>query len=143
MGYCYHKTTGQLVCDCCGSAKGTKKRTCPHKVGNLPYCSPPALCPTCYQERGGEKIHDRCKVPAEARRREEDRRWEMLAAGHLERSTAWGDWHDNVPAGLVGVKFVGLKSEEYRLLPEATYNAHQWLHEFADAQPWTNPPLTA
>jgi hypothetical protein len=139
MGYVY-TSNGSLVCDCC-DATTAKKRTCTHRVGALPYCSPPALCDDCYQQQGGPRLHDRCKKPAALARARDLVRRLMLEAGHFERCTAWGDWHESVPTGKVGVRFVGAGGqEEYRLLPEDSYNSHDWLHEFGAAEPWDNPP---
>lgn len=143
MGYLYSRSGG-LVCDSCGDSKGVRKRKCPHTVSGLPYCSPPALCSDCYKQEGGIRIHDKCKEPAAASQREDDEIAAQLAAGAFQRSTAWGDWRANVPEGLVGVKFVGSGgNEEYYLLPDETYNAHRFLHEYSDAVPWENPPVSA
>lgn len=146
MGYCYDSRSGALVCDSCGCSGGVRKRTCPHKVDGLPYCSPPALCKECYKQEGGIRMHDRCKEPAAARQRERYEQQRMLDGGALLVRTAWGSWHDDVPKGFAGVRFEGKDgTSEYRLIPSESYTPPSgvrplYLHEYDDALPWENHP---
>jgi hypothetical protein len=109
----------------------------------LPYCQPPALCPDCWEKHGkGRGVHADCKEGARKSQEREDSRARALAAGRYERRTAWGSWHEAVPDGKTGVAFIGNQGTEYRLLPAAQYNAHDWLDEFpaGSAEPWPNHP---
>jgi hypothetical protein len=151
MGYSYCARTNRLCCDACGAADGnTRKRTCPHKVtyavggrmggGSLPYCSPSALCASCYTKHKAT-LHEGCKAGAARSNAKEQEKAVRFAAGEYERRTAWGSWHAMVPAGMVGVCFVNAsRAEEYRLLPEATYADGDWLSQYPDAQPWEVHP---
>lgn len=141
MGYSYCARTGRLDCDGCGAATGTtRKRTCPYRVeyaegGSLPYCQPAALCSTCYIKHK-PTLHARCKDGAAEANRRELTRAARLTAGDYERRTAWGDWHETVPAGLIGLRFVNRAGhEEYRLV-DAGRDRANWLSEYGDAQPW-------
>lgn len=136
MGYCYCARTGRLACDACGAANGkTRKRTCPHRVhyaegGSLPYCQPAALCPDCYAKHK-PTLHDGCKDAAARETQRQQDRAAMLDAGQFERKTAWGDWHELVPSGHVGVRFVNRAGQErYRLLTDEQYKAvGDWLSD--------------
>lgn len=107
---------GRVCCDACGNAGGVRKRTCPYFVilaadrsisrTNIRWCSPPKLCSGCYTKAGGnKKLHTPC---AEASRRDqvlEDAKHERLAAGDYYVTSAEGDWHEEVPAGMTRVTF--------------------------------------
>jgi hypothetical protein len=110
MGYCY-TNAGALCCDRCDRSGGVRKRTCPHKVGGLPYCYPMALCQECY-EAVKDKLHVNCKERAAARQAEEDAKLTTLKTGAFERGAAWGDWHEMVPKGMVGVVFRDINRKE-------------------------------
>jgi hypothetical protein len=146
VGYCYSR--GRLCCDACGIT-GARKRTCPHRVhypegGSLPYCQAPALCGTCYDQRRGV-LHEECAAGAAAQNDWHRERGRRLDAGEFEVRTAWGDWHSRVPAGFVGVRFVGKGgSEVYRLVPAADYNVAErhWLSDYAATQAWADPDHT-
>lgn len=121
MGYSYDARTGKLCCDSCGNIGGVRKRTCPHKVDGMPYCSPSALCSACYAKYR-DTLHDGCAEAAARSQARADEENAALACGsHLWR-TSWGDWHDAVPAGLVGVRFVSETEEVFALISEATYD---------------------
>jgi hypothetical protein len=106
-----------LCCDNCGQTGGVRKRTCPHKVlgdslfsvvpglrGELPYCSPAALCSRCYHAHKAT-LHAGCKEGAARQQAKADQIEEMLESGAYLRTAAWGEWHEKVPAGRVGVAF--------------------------------------
>lgn len=131
MGYSYAKGGG-VCCDSCGGTPA-RKRTCPHKVigstfrmrpavrSALPYCQAPALCSTCYQ-REKATLHADCKEGAERAQRAADKEQCRIDAGEFLRAAAWGDWHEQVPAGKVGVLFVNQdKEERFYLVPSAEY----------------------
>lgn len=147
MGYCYDNA-GRLCCDSCGTAGNVRKNTCPHKVhyadgSSLPYCPPPALCPACLKKHGGTaKIHAGCKEHAARSNAREVENARRYAAGELKRGAAWGDWHEKVPAGMVGVLFNNPSTgqERYKLIEAARYNAHEWLSEFEPLTDWTDHP---
>lgn len=142
MGYCYDNR-GRLACDSCGACGTTRKRTCPHRVqyaegGSLPYCQPAALCSTCYAKHKAT-LHASCAEGAARSNARERERSIKLAGGHFERRTCWGDWHATVPAGYVGVRFVGVTGEAYRLVTAADYEAgaaRDWMENYPNAQPW-------
>lgn len=106
MGYSYG-SRGRC-CDNCGRDGGTRLRTCPHRVEYfdgtraLPYCPAPALCSACYAEHK-PTLHQDCaegaRLSTETNRRIADRK----AAGERQVKAAWGDWHDETPAGMVRV----------------------------------------
>lgn len=115
MGFCYD-IRGRMCCDRCGLSGGVRKRTCKYKVlsdslygprQSLPYCPPPALCSACYRALGGIRIHDGCKEPAAASQADADAIEAVLDSGDLLSTTAFGDWHNEVPAGMVGLRFTG------------------------------------
>ena len=139
MGYCYSRGGG-LVCDCCGTDVEVRKRTCPHKVDGLPYCSAPAMCGDCYKKHGGVRLHDRCKPLAEEQSKIRAKQKAMLESGHLMLKAGWGDWHELVPSGYVGAVFAGLRGEEWRLIPSEVYKKYDWLHEYEGAVPWKVHP---
>lgn len=103
MGYSYainHKTGRQcLACDVCGRAEGTtKKRRCPHN-----YCQATALCDseTCKQ-KWKQHDHATCKKAMEQIEAEKKNIKENHAEDYITLA-AWGDWHEQVPKGYVGV----------------------------------------
>jgi len=126
MGYSYD-ITGKLCCDCCGEVGKVRKRTCPHRVyyaggGSLPYCSPSALCPTCYQKHKAA-LHEGCKERADERTREEAEKAKRLAGGAYETRTVFGDWHEDCPKGWVLVVFTNrCGAEKHCLIPDSFYN---------------------
>jgi hypothetical protein len=137
MGYSYEARTGRLCCDRCGKPGGVRKRSCPYKVlghslngprHTLPYCMPLALCGGCYTAMGGQNgVHgDKCRQAAAASQAEDDAIEAALDAGESFSVAAWGDWETSVPAGQVGLKFVGRDGVKWRLVPEADY-PHQRL----------------
>ena len=139
MGYCY--SGGKLVCDSCGATGSVRKRTCRYRVtyaegGSLPYCSPSALCAVCYTTHK-PTLHANCKAGAVRRTAEETERRQKLDAGELEVRTAWGDWHELVPAGYVGVRFIGMNgSEVYRLILAGEYHGRGYLSEYPNLSAW-------
>lgn len=128
MGYSRDARTGRLCCDGCGTTGGVRKRTCPYKVtcdslrgqrSTVAYCPPPALCPACYEKEGGLRgVHpEGCKTGAAVMQAEADAVEAGLTAGESFVVSAFGDWHEDVPAGLVMVVFRG-RSGESRVLVE-------------------------
>ena len=166
MGYSYGMDARgrftRLACDSCGAADGTtRKRTCRFKVryfegGALPYCPAPALCPACFTKHGGSKgIHgDSCRDGAARSQAREDERGRRRAAGELEVKSAFGDWHETVPKGMTGVRFVGGAptphvinsgtTEAWKLMPAGAYEpgAKPWLSDYAadGLTDWTGHP---
>jgi hypothetical protein len=145
MGYSYDHRH-RLCCDNCGASgveAKTRKRTCTQRVfyaegGSLPYCPAPALCSTCYQKLK-PTLHADCKLGADRSNAREVARKARLAQGSYERRTCWGSWHALVPDGFVGVRFVGLSGEQYRLVTADAYaqgGQGDWLEDYPDAQPW-------
>lgn len=151
MGYSFDGKTGRLCCDSCGASNGkTRKRTCPYKVQyfdgtcSLPYCYPSALCPDCYATHKAT-LHRGCQEGA-AKRTEENRISAERAKTDYKVRTAWGDWHETVPAGFVGVCFQGATGQIYKLIPYAHYNDSTglrklWLSEYPEVHPWIDPDL--
>jgi hypothetical protein len=145
MGYCYSQA-GRLCCDACGNDSGVRKRTCPYKVhysdgtGSLPYCSPSALCATCYTKYK-DTLHTGHKEGAAKRTAEEAARGAKLQAGDLEVKSAWGSWCPTVPTGFTGVFFANpfTKDETYRLLPSADYKGGGFLSDYNDPPIWAGP----
>lgn len=155
MGYCYEASgsgRGRLCCDRCGNAGGVRKRTCPYKMlGSthrsvdgrrhaLPYCYPTALCSPCLTEIGGSKVlHADCRGRAAERQAEADAEQARLDAGELLVGSAFGDWHDRVPTGMVGVLFFGENGDQVDVLvPDHRYHPGKrpWLSDYPEAVPW-------
>lgn len=96
MGHTYTRNpaTGRMVlcCDACGGWPARAKR-CP--VG---YCPGADLCPKCWQADRG--AHADCP-----RLHREYLAEQVEKAAHPTEyaRAAWGDWHEKVPAGMVGV----------------------------------------
>ncbi|QSM01191.1 hypothetical protein SEA_NANOSMITE_167 [Mycobacterium phage Nanosmite] len=151
MGYSFDYA-GRLACDGCGktSADGVRvmRRRCPHKVLSdtlrcarriaMDYCPAPALCGDCYRSHGGKKLHDVCAEPAKAAQAEYDAIEAALDAGEMFVIAAYGSWHDNVPAGKVGVLFSGRDGQTQRLVDEHAYGSrgkNPKLSDF-DTEPW-------
>jgi hypothetical protein len=150
MGYGFgYSNSGRMAlsCDSCGKVGGVRKRKCPYKVSHdgyqLPYCPAPALCSDCYKSHGGLRgVHgDACKQGAAASQAEEDAKQAKLAAGDMQPVSAWGDWQEGVPAGMVGVLYRGLNDAAYYLLPKEAYESRPWFSEVGDfAETWENNP---
>lgn len=149
MGYSYTQSSSgrwALSCDACGKGGGVRKRTCPHKVHYpegyaLPYCYPAALCNACYATRK-TTLHADCREGAAKRNEQETARAARLAAGELEVRSAYGDWHERVPAGFVGVRFEGTgDTEAFRLMLNAEYQPGEkhWLSDYPTTQVWEGP----
>ena len=148
MGYCYGGD-GRLACDACGTVGGVRKRTCPHRVryqngSSLPYCPAPALCREC-NDKHRATLHAKCAAGAAVSQAHEDKRAAILGAGGLLLRAAWGDWHANVPEGLVGCVFQGNGERRYRLLTKQEHERAIWDTPLADldAQPWAGPDAVA
>ncbi len=148
MGYIYRGS--QLCCDSCGTSQEVRKRKCPYMVTDergltLHYCSPSALCNACYAKYGGLRgLHGTdCRDGAKRAQQEYDDRRRGLANGeHIVRS-AWGSWYETVPDEMVGVAFEDADGQRiYRLVPKAQYNPNEreWLSDYPDTLPWTDPP---
>lgn len=148
MGYSYGRSeSGRLVlaCDGCGKLGGVRKRTCPHKVyyaegGSSPYCPAPALCTPCYHVHKGAMHRECAEGAAKATAREVERK-RRLEAGEAELRTCWGSWHETVPAGFVGARYLALGGKEtYVLLPDEpkAETRSLWLSEAVGAVPWEN-----
>lgn len=147
MGHVYD-SSGRLCCDKCGKA-GAKAIRCTFKVDGLPYCYPPDLCDECTKELGGRaKIHEKCKDKAAARQAECDVTRARIESGDSLLSTAWGDWHDKVPEGKVGLRFAGKDSETYILVDSDEHDrlrkeGKMFLSEFESARYlWLDHPDT-
>jgi hypothetical protein len=133
MGYCYERLPSghySLCCDACGAVRA-RRRACPHKVDGLPYCPAPALCKACYQKHK-TTLHAPCEEPARLRQLECDQERKRLSMGEKRVLTAWGDWHETVPKGMVGFRVTG---EVYYLVPKSEYHAG-WLGDYPNAKPW-------
>lgn len=151
MGYSYD-FRGRLACDGCGATGKTRRRKCPHTVlgdslrgprFRLPYCPAPALCPECYAKHGpSKKLHEGCAEGARKSQAEADAIEAQLDAGVMFNTAAWGDWHETVPAGMVGVVFRGRAGEQWSLIPADRYHARRTTTaEVADvAQEWLDHP---
>jgi hypothetical protein len=155
MGYSYrYNERGSLVlaCDNCGQAGGVRKRRCPHKVlassercvdgqrHEIDYCPAPALCDDCYRTLR-PTLHANCAEGARASQGEYDERQRRLEAGELYVLAAWGDWHDEVPSGMVGVLFGGSRwgvAERKMLVREDDYapGKRPWLSDYPTAIAW-------
>lgn len=152
MGYSY-SFDGKLCCDHCGKPGGVRKRKCPHFVltdnarskerARLSYCYPPALCEGCKEEQKAT-LHASCAANAAKSQEQYDAVQARLDSGDKLVLSAWGDWHETVPAGFVGVLFGGPRYEghEYRLIPSGDYDpgTKQFLSEYGDTQTWTQQP---
>ena len=147
MGYCFDYK-GRLVCDDCGAYGSVRKRKCSFKVlGDslhgprhaLPYCYPPALCSECFKKHGGTKgIHAGCRDGAEASQAEADKIERLLDEGDFLPVSAYGDWHEAVPEGKVGVKYRGRSGERYVLLDKADYEGRPVLSS-VNHEDWGGP----
>jgi hypothetical protein len=149
MGYSTDRM-GRLCCDACGQAGNVRKRQCPFKVLTdslrgprvlLHYCSPPALCPECY-EKHKATLHDRCRHGAAASQVEYDLTEAALDAGDAFSVCAWGDWKDGVPKGMVGVCFKSRQGERYCLVPQAEHSGGKPLSAYSEVIDWTDHPGT-
>lgn len=141
---------GRLCCDNCGTSGGVRKRTCPHKVTSdslrgarsaLPYCYPPAVCAPCFTKLGGNRqLHARCKEGAAESQRQYDEIEAQLEAGESLSTTAWGDWHEKVPEGMVGLVFHGRAGKEYRVIAKADYPGRSVALSTSPTRPWVDHP---
>lgn len=133
MGYSYGQNgrgNWVLSCDACGEVGGVRKRTCPYLVTcdssrgarhALPYCPAPALCGSCYK-RERATLHQDCEAGARSAQESYDATQTKIDAGEPVLLAAWGDWHEEVPAGQVGVLFKGHAGEAWYLIPEDEYD---------------------
>lgn len=144
MGYAYGPRG--LCCDRCGEDGSARKRPCPHKVTReaytLPYCPAPALCSTCFAELGGSRgVHgDRCRDGAAAMQLEEDERAARLAAGDWRIAARYGDWHEQVPEGWIGVTYRRGDRERHALVLKGSADARaDWWSELKHREPWFGP----
>jgi hypothetical protein len=148
MGYCYDHRN-RLCCDACGNAGGVRKRICTATVltdslrgprSTLRYCSPPALCPTCYRKRGSAAgIHADCAEYAANAQQEYDAIEAALDAGESLSISAWGSWHPQVPDGMVGLCFASRNGNTYALVYEHEYHNRSVALSTVHATPWTRP----
>lgn len=148
MGYSFgYNDNGRLVrsCDRCGAVGGVRKRTCRFKVTyaegySLPYCYPPALCSDCAKKL--KPLHgESCQVGAAKATAREVERKARLVSGDFEVRSAFGHWHPAVPQAWVGVRFVSLNGDVWKLLPATDYNgAGGWLSEYPTAVDWPEHP---
>jgi hypothetical protein len=150
MSYNYEQRTGRLMCDRCGRpGGGTRRRACPHHVLGpstrtngrdrelLPYCPPPALCGDCVAALGGrEAVHERCRIQAAHAQAAADAIERRLDAGESLSVEAYGAEEPGVPAGMVGVKFVGRTGVTYRLMAAADYSNDTIALSAARCEPW-------
>lgn len=162
MGYTYGRTASgrmALACDNCGAVGGVCRRTCPHKVlGDsmravsgkryaMPYCPAPALCGPCLSKLGGlHQLHRDCAAGAARAQAEYDETQRRLDAGEYQVVAAYGDWHELVPEGMVGVIFGGRDWGETRneiavLVPKDAYapSSRRWLTDYPMRFGWQAP----
>jgi hypothetical protein len=144
MGYCYDMR-GRICCDACGDSGQTRKRTCPHKVsypngGSLPYCPAPALCSACY-EKHKATLHQDCKEGAAKSTARYAAEAARVQSGDPQVKAAFGDWHEKVPKGFVGVLFEDKDRREiYKLMPANHYLGGGFLGDYTSAEPWPDMP---
>lgn len=149
MGHSYaHNAHGNLVlvCDACGGIGGVRARQCPHRVliaarfterQRLPLCSPPALCPECFHEKGGTRgLHGDCASSAADMQVTEDAAQVRLDAGewHLMSAT------ESDRPGVLVVSFCapgGIANGFVQLLvPESDYDGGTklWRSDYPNAE---------
>ena len=143
--------TGRLACDSCGHSGGVRKRRCPYKVDHhdgtapLSYCMAPALCDACYKAEGGLRgVHgERCRENAAKAQEMADAEHARLVAGDAKIRTRWGSWHEMVPAGYVGARYVSADgTETFVLVVESTPDQNAgWLSEVSEPHPWVGPDV--
>lgn len=148
MGYSYDNR-GRLCCDNCGQAGGVRKRVCPATVRTdssrgprlgIRWCSPPAVCSPCWTPELRRKVHGDCREQAQRGQQKYDVDEARLEAGDRMVVSACGDWHKDVPAGMVLVTFAGpyrdgaVQWVDY-LMPAADYKQGGWLSEYPTAVP--------
>lgn len=158
MGYSYGMTaSGRWARDCdhCGKSGGTKIYECIYKVYDagdrsngqrfgLPYCMAPSLCRGCFNELGGiHGVHgERCREGAAESQRRDDEVRARLERGDRIVHCAWGDWHDDVPEGYVGIVGWSLTAgESYHLVPTDQYQNRSGDNfvENYEIHPWLGP----
>ena len=149
MGYSYGRNAANrmaLVCDGCGKVGGVRKRACKYTVltdnlrsttrQRIRYCYPPALCATCYAQRGGlNGVHgEECRNGAAESQADYDATQARLNAGELHVISASGDWAEGVPAGHVRVTFAGAfgRNRVQVIMPESEYDSSgkPWLSQY-------------
>ncbi|MBB5167083.1 hypothetical protein [Mycobacterium sp. AZCC_0083] len=86
------------------------------------YCYAPALCSDCYRSHGGKHLHDACAEGAAASQAKYDAIEAALDAGESFVIAAYGEWHESVPDGMVGLLFRGRSGEVNRLAKAVDYN---------------------
>ncbi len=81
----------------------------------------------------------------------DERLWKKANADKMQTLAAWGDWHKNVPEGMVGVcaciggrtdspPYHYANEQKYFLVPEADYKARQGPYIVPeDAEEWKGP----
>lgn len=153
MGYSYSRdANGRMVLDCdgCGDHPARKTR-CPFTVtyadgGELPYCPGGAVCATCRPKYATKEAHRAAGCEDGARRAmaREANRSALALTGVYMAISAFGDWHEKVPAGMVGVlatpgglRVAGAEPKAF-LIPATDYKAPEYVIP-ADAAPWPDP----
>lgn len=137
MGYGYgYNANGRecLACDSCGTVGGVRKRRCTFKVLTdslrskdrflIDYCPAPALCGPCLKKEGGiRKVHAGCEVGAGMAQTRYDAIQKLLDEGKHLLTSASGDWHEEVPEGMVRATFNAnnYSDEQHRLIPQEEY----------------------
>jgi hypothetical protein len=119
-------------------------------------CYAPALCGKCYRDLGGLRgVHgDACREGAERSNAEEAEKAVRYAAGDKEVVSASGDWHKDVPAGMVMVTFAAGRSrgawaaQVVALMPKEAYSGdvaggRRWLSEYPEARVIDRPSAAA
>ena len=97
-GYNYATGRWSLDCDNCGTLGASRVR-CP-----IRWCSTVQLCASCAKSTGWRKKSTHARCVAESDQAERDRL--AFLAENADKwvvTTAWGDWAEWVPAGMVGV----------------------------------------
>lgn len=157
MGYSYSRNAnGRMVLDCdvCGGNPARKSR-CPFTVkyadgGELPYCPAPALCEKCRPTYGTKAAHRAtgCETGAARSQAAEAEKAALAIAGVYMTVSAYGDWHDRVPEGMVGVMATpgGLRDKaswtaaRYYLVPASEYGARNGTFAIRDGlASWVGP----
>ena len=98
------------------------------------YCPSPALCDACFEKEGKNKgVHGACKSKAAARQKIEDAEQVRLDRGEHRVNGRYGDWHEAVPAGMIGVCFSakGGLDRRYVLVAHEFRNVN-WLEDLPD-----------
>lgn len=142
MGYCFTEGGG-LVCDCCGTSSGTKKRPCP-----FGWCQAPALCETCSATNTADR-HSGCKEYAARALDTRERENRLLEAGAWLRCSAS---NANNGLGEVRVTFrnaagktreLFMARETYRAIPLMTPTTPDDYAAIGAVREQDAPPATA